>query len=350
MGTLNFNTKYVIYFSIAFLSYFLLQHGYVISFIFAILTYNVSSCLNALAKEEKVFRFSLSKILRIIGITFLLGIITIPLIYGILYLINYLSSDEVTKLIDIINTNLTSFNEQFSQFLLGYGIEQNFDNQFKDSLVSFFKANASSVSQISLNFSVQILKILIGIILGGILSFMSFDKIENYRPLSRDILIHTRRIREAFNKIFVAQFKISLIDAALTAIYLKVALPFFEIELPFAKMLILLTFIFGLLPVVGNLISNTLIVLVSLKSGIGVSAVSLGFLVVIHKLEYVLNAKIIGKEINSSIIELLFVMILFEGLFGIAGLILSTILYAYVKKELYLAGLIGKVSDVAINK
>ena len=118
MVTLNFNTKYVIYLSIAFLSYFLLQHGYVISFIFAILTYNVSSCLNALAKEEKVFRFSLSKILRIIGITFLLGIITIPLIYGILYLINYLSSDEVTKLIDIINTNLTSFNEQFSQFMV----------------------------------------------------------------------------------------------------------------------------------------------------------------------------------------------------------------------------------------
>ena len=350
MPTVNLNTKYVIYFSIAFLSYFLLQHGYVISFIFAILTYNVSSCLNALAKEEKVFRFSLSKILRIIGITFLLGIITIPLIYGILYLIHYLSSDEVTKLIDIINNNLTSFNEQFSQFLLGYGIEQNFDNQFKDSLVSFFKANASSVSQISLNFSVQILKILIGIILGGIISFMSFDKIENYRPLSRDILIHAGRIREAFNKIFVAQFKISLIDATLTAIYLKVALPFFGIELPFAKMLILLTFIFGLLPVVGNLISNTLIVLVSLKSGIGISVVSLGFLVVIHKLEYVLNAKIIGKEINSSIIELLFVMILFEGLFGIAGLILSTILYAYVKKELYLAGLIGKVNDVTINK
>ena len=43
-------------------------------------------------------------------------------------------------------------------------------------------------------------------------------------------------------------------------------------------------------------------------------------------------------------------MILFEGLFGIAGLILSTILYAYVKKELYLTGLIGKVNDVTINK
>ena len=50
-----------------------------------------------------------------------------------------------------------------------------------------------------------------------------------------------------------------------TALYLLVALPLFHERLPLSKTLVLLTFIVGLLPVIGNLISNTIIVGISLS-------------------------------------------------------------------------------------
>ena len=58
---------------------------------------------------------------------------------------------------------------------------------------------------------------------------------------------------------------------------------------------IVLTFIVGLLPVVGNLVSNVVIVVVSLSVSIKVAIGSLLFLIVIHKLEYFLNARIVGR-------------------------------------------------------
>ena len=58
------------------------------------------------------------------------------------------------------------------------------------------------------------------------------------------------------------------------------------------KTMIAITFIAGLLPVIGNLISNTVIVIVSLSHSLPTAAVALLFLIVIHKLEYFLNARI----------------------------------------------------------
>ena len=61
---------------------------------------------------------------------------------------------------------------------------------------------------------------------------------------------------------------------------------------------------------------------------------SLVFLVVIHKLEYFLNARIVGTSIESRAWELLAAMVAIEAVFGIYGLIAAPIYYAYVKDEL----------------
>jgi predicted PurR-regulated permease PerM len=95
-----------------------------------------------------------------------------------------------------------------------------------------------------------------------------------------------------------------------------------------------------LLPVVGNLISNTVIVIVSLSYSFGVALASLAFLVVIHKLEYFLNARIIGRQIGSHAWELLVAMLLMEAAFGIAGVVAAPIFYAFIKDELTSQGLI----------
>jgi len=90
----------------------------------------------------------------------------------------------------------------------------------------------------------------------------------------------------------------------------------------------------GLLPVVGNLVSNTIIVVVSLSVSLSVAIASLVFLVIIHKLEYFLNAHIVGTQIHARAWELLLVMLVMEAAFGIVGVIAAPIYYAYLKDEL----------------
>jgi predicted PurR-regulated permease PerM len=89
-----------------------------------------------------------------------------------------------------------------------------------------------------------------------------------------------------------------------------------------------------LLPVVGNLISNTMIVVLSVSVSFEVALASLVFLVVVHKLEYFLNARIVGRQVHASAWELLLAMLLMEAAFGVPGLVAAPIYYAYLKNEL----------------
>ena len=125
-----------------------------------------------------------------------------------------------------------------------------------------------------------------------------------------------------------------------TAVYLLGILPLAGVHLPYAKTLVALTFITGMLPVVGNLISNTVIVIVSFSVSLQVAIASLAFLVVIHKLEYFLNARIVGSRIQARAWELLLAMLVIEAAFGIAGLVAAPIYYAYLKDELAARGLV----------
>jgi predicted PurR-regulated permease PerM len=101
-----------------------------------------------------------------------------------------------------------------------------------------------------------------------------------------------------------------------------------------------ITFVAGLLPVIGNLISNTVIVIVSLGISVGTAIASLVFLVVIHKLEYIINSKIVGGQISSQAWEILLAIIVGEAAFGVAGIVMAPIIYAFVKNELKMKELI----------
>jgi predicted PurR-regulated permease PerM len=137
-----------------------------------------------------------------------------------------------------------------------------------------------------------------------------------------------------------AQVRIAAINALLTAIYLTVILPLAGIHLPLRKTMIAVTFFVGLLPVIGNLISNTVLVIVGLSHSLHTALVSLLFLITIHKLEYFLNAKIIGQHINARAWELLAAMLAMESIFGLPGVIAAPVFYAYVKQELADRGLV----------
>ena len=138
----------------------------------------------------------------------------------------------------------------------------------------------------------------------------------------------------AFRDVVFAQVKISAVNTVLTGIFLLVVLPLFGVYLPLAKTLVVATFVVGLLPVIGNLISNTLIFVMGLSVSLWVAVAALAYLIIIHKLEYFLNARIIGTQIRARAWELLIAMLFMEAVFGATGLIAAPIYYAYLKREL----------------
>ena len=104
----------------------------------------------------------------------------------------------------------------------------------------------------------------------------------------------------AFRDVVAAQVRISLINTALTGAYLLLVLPALDYHVPLATTLVAFTFFGGLVPIVGNLLSNAAITLASCTVSPLLGVASLGFLVVIHKLEYFLNARIVGGRIQRA--------------------------------------------------
>jgi predicted PurR-regulated permease PerM len=96
---------------------------------------------------------------------------------------------------------------------------------------------------------------------------------------------------------------------------------------------IFLTFLCGLLPVIGNIISNTIIVGIAFTVSPQFAGWALLFLVVIHKLEYFLNSKIIGSRIKHPMWLTLLALIFGERLLGITGIILAPVVLHFVRVE-----------------
>jgi predicted PurR-regulated permease PerM len=207
-------------------------------------------------------------------------------------------------------------------------------------IVEWLRDHAAELQHAGRTFGVTFLHVLLGMVIGAIICFREARGREDKPLLLREAGERVLTLAHAFRSVVFAQVKISAINTVLTAIYLAVVLPLFGIHLPFTKALIALCFIGGLLPVFGNLLSNTIIVIVSLSQGFAVALGSFVFLIVIHKLEYFLNARIIGGQIHASSWELLCAMLAFEAAFGVPGLVAAPILYAYGKAELRQLGLI----------
>lgn len=179
---------------------------------------------------------------------------------------------------------------------------------------------------------------LVGAIVGVLVFFRAPAKVET--PLGAALVERIARFDAAFRSVAKAQLQISAVNTVLTALYLLVALPLFGLRLPLAGTLVALTFICGLLPVIGNLISNAFVVLLSFGVSPWAALASVVFLVVIHKLEYFLNAKIVGARIGAAVWETLLPMIFLDAAFGVPGLILAPVIYAWVKAELVERGLV----------
>ena len=266
----------------------------------------------------------------IIGLIILLGTLAIGFLRE--------TNDRLPALIIRMAEIIEHSREQIPVWLLEYVPSD--AEQLRATIVEWLRSNASLFQVAGVDLGRSVVHILIGMVIGALLSLEEATSTHSGKPLTREIAQRGLRLSTAFRQVVFAQIWISGINATLTGLYLVVILPLFDIHLPFVKTMIALTFLVGLIPIFGNLVSNTVIFVVSLSHSLIVAVAALLYLIVIHKLEYFLNARIIGSQIRAKAWELLLAMLFLESAFGITGLIAAPIYYAYMKSELRDKGLI----------
>jgi predicted PurR-regulated permease PerM len=194
-----------------------------------------------------------------------------------------------------------------------------------------------NVANFARNASTTFVFLIIGVVAAVSLSFNSqldlfreSHKVRNnlYSVCCDEITARFSEFYRSFATVIGAQMTISCINTILTAIFV------FAVQLPYAPVVIGLTFLCGLLPIVGNVVSNTVIVFIGFLVSPRVAIGALVFLVVVHKLEYFLNSKIIGARIRNPIWLTLFGLIVGEKLMGVPGMILSPVVLNYLRVEM----------------
>ncbi len=158
-----------------------------------------------------------------------------------------------------------------------------------------------------------------------------------YSTVVQELVLRFHNFYRSFGTVIGAQIIISLFNTAFTCGFLLWN------GFPYVMVILVLTFLCGLLPIIGNILSNILIVGLGFTISPKMALISLVFLVVIHKLEYFLNSKIIGDRIKNPMWLTLIGIVLGEKLMGIPGMILAPIVLHYIKFEASR----NKISDIS---
>ncbi len=142
------------------------------------------------------------------------------------------------------------------------------------------------------------------------------------------------RLLLILERVVIAQLRIAVFNTSMTALYLFVILPAFGFVLPFRGLLCMFTLMTGILPVLGNLLANTVLALISFAVSPWLAIASLVYLIAIHKTEYFINARTVGSRVSVASWEILAAMLTGEALFGVPGLVTAPLLYPFFKREI----------------
>ena len=271
---------------------------------------------------------------KILVVSLLATVVVVVIGAAILGLVSLLSAgpDSLAILLQRMAEVLESARPLLPEWLGSYVPAD--PQELKSAASAWLRENAGQLRLVGQDAWWVLVHIIVGMVIGAMIA-VSHEAGETARgPLARALQERARLLGGAFRSVVFAQVRISALNTILTGLYLLGLVPMLGVQLPLTKTLIAVTFIAGLLPVIGNLISNTAIVIVSLSVSPLLAVSSLLFLIAIHKLEYFVNAHVMGSRINARAWEILVAMLVMEAAFGIAGLVAAPIYYAYLKNEL----------------
>jgi len=131
-----------------------------------------------------------------------------------------------------------------------------------------------------------------------------------------------------FRRVMGGQVIIALINTLISSVVI------FGLHLHHPFLMVFVVLFCGLFPVVGNLMSNCVLTINAfVATGMFGTLICLVLLVGVHKLEYILNSKIIGGMVHLPMAVSLGALIFCEVLLGIPGLILAIPLALFVRQE-----------------
>lgn len=215
-----------------------------------------------------------------------------------------------------------------------YGIDLPFENlaEFRAVALGALKDNARAITRTSGLLTKGFFQILVGIFV-AILCFLNESAAQGgkatlFEELGREFDDRVEVFMLGFEKILGAQVVISIINTGITAIFILAA------GIPNVHFLTLATFIFGVIPIVGNIVSNAIIVGTALTVSAHKAAVAMIFLVVSHKAQYLLSGQILGSRINTPVWQILAGLLIGEAVMGVPGMILAPAMIHYMREEL----------------
>jgi predicted PurR-regulated permease PerM len=210
----------------------------------------------------------------------------------------------------------------------------------KAGMVDWLKKHADAVKIAGGTFSLGLVHVLMGMLLAIVVFFRHVTHHDHARgALAVHLTEKLDRFTHVFSRIASAQIKVSLFNTAITAMYLLVLLAAGR-QIPFMTTLIVITFVCGLLPIIGNIVSNVVLVILSMGVSGGVAITSLIFILALSKLQYLLTSRLLGSEVDSQAWEILFAILVGEAAFGLSGVVMAPIVYAFIKGELRDRGLV----------
>jgi len=282
--------------------------------------------------------FALCKLLAVTKNKWVAFVLFVLVVAGIGWGAAYFTRAAIRELPEVADSSLPSA----SAWAQARRIELPFTDfdSLKAFVIDAFKEETNylkDVASFARNATTFLIFVAIGIVAAVSLFFNSQLDLSRNVPASRNNLYSvfcaelSARFRDfyrSFATVMGAQITISLINTVLTAVFVL------AVRLPDAPLLIALTFLCGLLPIVGNLVSNTIIVCVAFTVSLKIALIALIFLIAIHKLEYFLNSKIIGDRIRNPIWLMLLALSGGERLMGITGMEIAPVVLDYLRDEM----------------
>ena len=122
----------------------------------------------------------------------------------------------------------------------------------QEAAVQWLRAHSAAVQLAGAEVGRALLYVLIGMVLGAMIALHEALPGEPHRALANALIERAARLGSAFRRVVFAQVRISLLNTFLPGSILALILPLFGVDLPLKKTLIAVTFITGLLPVLGT--------------------------------------------------------------------------------------------------
>lgn len=233
---------------------------------------------------------------------------------------------SLNLMISDFNNLINSSQEKIVSLFNEFGMKVSTIKEIESHLFEFIKNNSGFL----VITGSMIVKVTIGVILGIILFFSPIVEFKNnaWGSILKTVVDQSRAAFNSFKNIMEIQILISMMNTFIISLFSLVFTKIiFGVFLPYWYVIIIFTAILSMVPVVGNVMINFILLFATIQLDPYYSLVGIGLFLIIHKLELLVIGKKIDEKVHIPFIVILFSMVIGEMVFeSLSGMILGMVL------------------------